>query len=116
MSIPHPNLNPTIPGNQNLLNFSTGFFIGSAYLILNQLKQLIFLQYDISIQYYKEDPEGVGKMCEAMDRIAEKRAVEARIENALKMLADGQLSLEKIAQYSGLPLEKVKELADKRTA
>ena len=68
------------------------------------------------VQYYKEDPEGVGKMCEAMDRIAEKRAVEARIENALKMLADGQLSLEKIAQYSGLPLEKVKELADKRTA
>ena len=55
-------------------------------------------------------------MCEAMDRIAEKRAVEARIENALKMLADGQLSLEKIAQYSGLPLEKVKKLADKRTA
>ena len=30
--------------------------------------------------------------------------------------ADGQLSLEKIAQYSGLTLEEVKELADKRTA
>lgn len=66
------------------------------------------------VQFYKEDPEGVSKMCEAMDRIAEKRAVEARIENALKMLVDGQLSLEKIAQYSGLPI--VKELADKRTA
>lgn len=66
------------------------------------------------VQFYKEDPEGVSKMCEAMDRIAEKRAVEARIENALKMLVDGQLSLEKIAQYSGLPI--VKELADKMTA
>ena len=66
------------------------------------------------VQFYKEDPEGVSKMCEAMDRIAEKRAVEARIENALKMLVDGQLSLEKIAQYSGRPI--VKELADKRTA
>ena len=72
------------------------------------------------VQYYKEDPEGVDKMCEAMDRIAERRAKEAAynrsVENALKMIADGQLSLEKIAQYSGLPLEKVKELADKRTA
>ena len=68
------------------------------------------------VQYYKEDPEGVSKMCEVMDRIAEKRAAETRIENALSMIADGQLSLEKIAQYSGLSLEKVKELADQRTA
>ena len=72
------------------------------------------------VQYYKEDPEGVGKMCEAMDRIAEKRAAEAAynrsVENALSMIADGQLSLEKIAQYSGLTLEEVKELADKRSA
>ena len=68
------------------------------------------------VQYYKEDPEGVGKMCEAMDRIAEKRAVETRIENAKKMIARGKLTLEEIAEDSGLPLEKVKELADKRTA
>ena len=72
------------------------------------------------VQYYKEDPEGVSKMCEAMDRIAEKRAAEAAynrsVENALSMIADGQLSLEKIAQYSGLTLEEVKELADKRSA
>lgn len=72
------------------------------------------------VQYYKEDPEGVGKMCEAMDRIAEKRAAEAAynrsIENALKMIARGKLTLEEIAEDSGLSLEKVKELADKRTA
>ena len=59
-------------------------------------------------------------MCEVMDRIAEKRAAEAAynrsVENALSMIADGELSLEKIAKYSGLSLEKVKELADKRTA
>ncbi|MGN0466033.1 MAG: PD-(D/E)XK nuclease family transposase [Lachnospiraceae bacterium] len=68
------------------------------------------------VQYYKEDPEGVSKMCEAMDRISERRAMEARIENALEMIADGQLPLEKIARYSGLSLEKVKELADKKSA
>ena len=76
------------------------------------------------VQYYKEDPEGVSKMCEVMDRIAEKRAAEAaakaaaetKIENALKMIARGKLTLEEIAEDSGLSLEKVKELADKRTA
>ena len=76
------------------------------------------------VQFYKEDPEGVSKMCEAMDRIAEKRAAEAaakaaaetKIENALKMIARGKLTLEEIAEDSGLSLEKVKELADKRTA
>ena len=55
-------------------------------------------------------------MCEAMDRIAEKRAVEARIENALKMIARGKLTLEEIAEDSGLSLEKVKELAEKKSA
>ena len=55
-------------------------------------------------------------MCEAMDRIAEKRAVETRIETALKMIARGKLTLEEIAEDSGLSLEKVKELADKKSA
>ena len=63
---------------------------------------------------------GVSKMCEAMDRIAEKRAAEAAynrsVETALKMIARGKLTLEEIAEDSGLTLEEVKELADKRTA
>ena len=38
------------------------------------------------------------------------------IENALKMIARGKLTLEEIAEDSGLTLEEVKELADKRSA
>lgn len=34
------------------------------------------------VQFYKEDPEGVSKMCEAMDRITEKRAAEAAAAKA----------------------------------
>ena len=68
------------------------------------------------VQYYKEDPKGVDKMCELMDRIAESRAVEARIETALKMIARGKMTLEEIAEDTGLSLEKVKELAEKRSA
>ena len=55
-------------------------------------------------------------VCRAIETYGEQMALRRAIENALSMIADGQLSLEKIAQYSGLPLEKVKELADKRTA
>lgn len=36
------------------------------------------------VQYYKEDPEGVNKICEVMDRIAERRAAEAASKAAYK--------------------------------
>ena len=39
-----------------------------------------------------------------------------RIENALEMIKGGKLSLEDVAQYSGLSLEKVGELAEEKSA
>ena len=38
-----------------------------------------------------------------------------RIETAQKMLKDGKLTMEKIAEYSGLSLEKVRELAGNKS-
>ena len=38
------------------------------------------------------------------------------IENAKKMINDGTLSFEKIAEYSGLSLEMVRELAGNKSA
>ena len=63
-------------------------------------------------------------MCELMDQIAERRAAEAaeeadiraRIDMAKGLIAIGKMTLEEIAGVSKLSLEKVKELADKRTA
>ena len=43
-------------------------------------------------------------------------AEQTKIENALRMIADGELTLEKIASYTDLPLEKVQELAAKKSA
>ena len=37
-------------------------------------------------------------------------------DTALRMLADGTLSLEKIAEYSGLSLEEVKKLSEDKIA
>ena len=39
-----------------------------------------------------------------------------REEDALRMIADGELTLEKIASYTDLPLEKVQELAAGKSA
>ena len=78
------------------------------------------MQEDFNIIMTEELESEVSDMCNLSQGIwdsgIEKGKKEQSIENALKMIADGQLSLEKIAQYSGLTLEEVKELADKRTA
>jgi len=67
------------------------------------------------VRYFKEDEKGVAVMCKVMEDMrseSAKTAVENRnIEIALDMIRDGKLSLEQIAQYSRLAIERVKELA-----
>ena len=60
-------------------------------------------------RYFKQDEKGVTNMCMAMEELI----TEDRIEIAEKMLEGGKLSLEDIALYSKLPLETVKELAER---
>jgi hypothetical protein len=66
------------------------------------------------VRYFKEDEKGVAAMCKVMEDMrneAARQAVEKdRIDNALKMLKDG-LSIEKVALYTQLAVERVKELA-----
>ena len=51
-------------------------------------------------------------MCEIWDEVKN----DARIENAKTMIEKGQLSLEDIALYSHLSIEKVRELAGNKSA
>ena len=51
-------------------------------------------------------------MCKMLEDMRNEKAKEVRIDNALCMIKDGVLSLEKIALYSGLSIEEVKELAE----
>ncbi len=66
------------------------------------------------VRYFKENEKGVATMCKVMEDMrneAAQKAVEKdRINNAIKMLADG-LSIDKVAQYTQLALDRVKELA-----
>ena len=70
-------------------------------------------------KHFKETKEGVATMCkmmedmrnEAAEEAAKEAALAERIEFASKLLRSEDLSHEKIAEYSKLSLEKVKELA-----
>ena len=64
------------------------------------------------VRHYKETEKGVDDMCDILDEMKN----DIRIENAQKMIKAGKLSYEDIAEYSGLSLEKVRELAGNKTA
>ena len=76
------------------------------------------------VRYYKEDEEGNGSMCRIVEeevRRGEERGVrigakQTKERTALAMIKDGTLSLEKIADFCGLTLDEVKELAKKQSA
>ena len=72
------------------------------------------------VKKYKESAEGVESMGSVFDEIREEARNEGRNENAceiaLKMISSGKLTLEEISEYSGLPIEKVRELAREKTA
>lgn len=51
-------------------------------------------------------------MCKLMEDMLEEDRKKRACKNACKMLRDGILSYEKIAEYSGLTIEEVKVLAN----
>ena len=75
-------------------------------------KDMCYKELSDRVRQYKETEKGVERMCEIWDDVRN----EARIENAKAMINDGALSLEKVAEYSGLPIEKVRELAGNKSA
>ena len=75
-------------------------------------KDMSFKELADRVRQYKETEKGVNDMCEIWEEVRN----EARIENAKKMLKSGKLSCEEIAEYSGLTLDKVRELAGDKSA
>ena len=76
------------------------------------------------VRHYKESEEGVKAMCDIWEEVKNEGIqegkiegkLEASIENAKTMLKSGKLSLEEIAEFSGLSIEKVRELAGNKSA
>ncbi len=79
------------------------------------------------VSYYKDTEEGVTNMCRSVETLCDKtmrqgieqgiergieRGIEqGKIETAKKMLAKNKYTLDEISELSGLPLEKIEELA-----
>ena len=59
---------------------------------------------------FKESKEGIAIMCKVMEDMRNETLKECMIDVTKRMLSDGKLPLEKIAEYAGLPLEEVQEL------
>ena len=55
-------------------------------------------------------------MCKAMEEMRNEAAEKERVQIAIDMIKDGQLSFEKIALYTKLTVEKIKELAKMQPA
>ena len=81
-----------------------------------EAKDMCYEELSDRVRHYKETKEGVDTMCKAMEDMRNEAVMRDRIENAIKMIESGKLSLEDIAVFSSLPLEKVRELAGEKTA
>ena len=70
------------------------------------------------VKFFKESKEGVATMCKILEEVEaqglekgrQEGKQETMFDTAKRMLKDGKLSLEMIADYSGLPLEEVLKL------
>lgn len=62
-------------------------------------------------RYLKENPKGVNEMCKVMEDMRKESVKEV----AERMLADGLLTLEKVAEYAGLSLDEVRKLKAEQT-
>ena len=63
------------------------------------------------VRYFKEDEKGVAAMCKAMEDMRDEAKLEERKEIACSLLADGELSYEKIAKHTGFTVEEIQKLA-----
>ena len=61
-------------------------------------------------RYLKENPKGVSEMCRIMEDMRNESIQEEKRMTVKRMLSDGILTLEKIAEYSGLSIDEVKKM------
>ena len=85
-----------------------------------EAKDMYYKELSDRVRHYKEPEKGVDGMCDILDEMKNEARNEARtktmIETAQKMIKAGKLSYEEIAEYSGLSLDKVRELAGNKSA
>jgi hypothetical protein len=64
------------------------------------------------VRYFKEDAKGVSDLCRVVEELAVEYAKDNAVEIALKIIGSGKLTLEEIAEYTGLSVDEVEALAN----
>lgn len=67
------------------------------------------------VKFFKGSKEGIAVMCKSMEDMRNQTLKEGMRDVAKRMLADGTLTLEKIAEYAGLSVDEVKRLSTDKT-
>lgn len=73
-----------------------------------------FKQLADKVRYFKEDEKGVAAMCKVMEDMRNETAEGMKIEIAQRLIEQGKLALEDIANAAALTVEKVRELAGQK--
>ena len=81
-------------------------------LYCTDAEEMFYEELSDRVRQFKETEEGVNDMCDILDDMRN----DVRIENAKKMIGSGKLSMDEIAEFSGLSIEKVRELAGDKSA
>lgn len=68
------------------------------------------------VGYYKNNEEGNRIMCKIIEDLVNEERKDERIETALRMIADGEVDVEKISRYTNLSPAEVKVLIEKHSA
>jgi hypothetical protein len=101
---------------QKIMKSLTEIFSGHS----NKKDSIALMEQEYRTEFPESMKEEMVNVCNWNEVFEErgmiKGAEQTKIENALRMIADGELTLEKIASYTDLPLEKVQELAAKKSA
>ena len=80
------------------------------------VKDMCYEELSEKVRRYKETEEGANDMCDILDEMRNEAKNDLRIEIAQEMINSGKLSLEDVAAFSGLSIEKVRELAGNKSA
>ena len=77
--------------------------------------EMHYKQLADKVRYFKENEEGVRTMCATLEKMRDETAKKAtertKVQLALNMIKDGNLSIDQIAKYTMLEVDKVRELA-----
>ena len=65
-------------------------------------------------RYFKEDEKGVAAMCKVVEDLCNDAKIEEKKESAIRLLRQGKLSDEEIAEGLGLEVEVVKALEEEQ--